>query len=204
MRFNARNSINFAAQLLRVKKGKVDEFLSSSIKLLYIWLLSGIAMTRTQFLIFLELLAYFKRQETLFASQFSKKFNDNWFLMRFSCLTKNCYENPSGLDFFSFISSGSRKPENVVILCTRLFFLRIHFEIVCGVSFSVIIFKSVLVSNQTDIWLSKIRRVLLINFFFSHPKINLGFIKFKEPKTHCSKPPFFLQIFNFRINLFNS
>lgn len=60
MRFNARNSINFAAQLLRVKKGKVDEFLSSSIKLLYIWLLSGIAMTRTQFLIFLELLAYFK------------------------------------------------------------------------------------------------------------------------------------------------
>ena len=60
-----------------------------------------------------------------------------------------------------------RKPENVVILCTRLFFLRIHFEIVCGVSFSVIIFKSVLVSNQTDIWLSKIRRVLLINFFQS-------------------------------------
>lgn len=107
MRFNARNSINFAAQLLRVKKGKVEEFLSNSIKLLYIWDFF-LELPLTQFLIFLELLAYFKRQETLFASQFSKKFNDNWFLMRFSCLTKNCYENPSGLDFFSFISSGSR------------------------------------------------------------------------------------------------
>ena len=128
----------------------------------------------TQFLIFLELLAYFKRQETLFASQFSKKFNDNWFLMRFSCLTKNCYENPSGLDFFSFISSGSRSSSSRQFEETRKcryftykFFLRIHFEIVCGVSFSVIIFISVLVSNQTDIWLSKIRRVLLINFFQS-------------------------------------
>ena len=173
MRFNARNSINFAAQLLRVKKGKVEEFLSNSIKLLYIWDFF-LELPLTQFLIFLELLAYFKRQETLFASQFSKKFNDNWFLMRFSCLTKNCYENPSGLDFFSFISSGSRSSSSRQFEETRKcryftykFFLRIHFEIVCGVSFSVIIFISVLVSNQTDIWLSKIRRVLLINFFQS-------------------------------------
>ena len=72
MRFNARNSINFAAQLLRVKKGKVEEFLSNSIKLLYIWDFF-LELPLTQFLIFLELLAYFKRQETLFASQFSKK-----------------------------------------------------------------------------------------------------------------------------------
>ena len=167
MRFNARNSINFAAQLLRVKKGKVEEFLSNSIKLLYIWDFF-LELPLTQFLIFLELLAYFKRQETLFASQFSKKVQWQLIFDALLLLNQKLLRKSLRLGFFfSFISSGSRKPENVVILCTRLFFLRIHFEIVCGVSFSVIIFKSVLVSNQTDIWLSKIRRVLLINFFQS-------------------------------------
>ena len=160
------------------KKGRSRNFSQTQLSYyIHLRLLSGIAFDSI-FNLF-RASGIFQKTRNLVCISILKKVQWQLIFDALLLLNQKLLRKSLRLGFFFFISSGSRSSSSRQFEETRKcryftykFFLRIHFEIVCGVSFSVIIFKSVLVSNQTDIWLSKIRRVLLINFF-SHPKIQI-------------------------------
>lgn len=107
-------------------------------------------------------------------------------MLCFSCLTKNCYESLRLGFFFSSLGPRGnlilRKPENVVILQVSYmcycFFSGFILDCLWCVIFSNY-FQISSFSNQTDIWLSKIRRILLI-IFFSHTKIRFKYQNYPD------------------------